>query len=71
MPPAAPTFADTLDDVSSVEGWMTDGQAARLWAAAARAQGMAVVQYAPEPIEGSTYRRIASLFELFNRRVAT
>jgi HAD superfamily hydrolase (TIGR01509 family) len=39
--------------------------------AAARAKGMAVVQFAPVPVDGSPYRRIGSLFELFNRRVAT
>jgi HAD superfamily hydrolase (TIGR01509 family) len=40
--------------------------------AVARAQGMAVVHFAPEPVEGSPYRRIGSLYELISRgRVAT
>jgi putative hydrolase of the HAD superfamily len=40
--------------------------------AAGKAHGMATVQFAPEPIEGSPFRRVGSLFELFNRgRVAT
>ena len=40
--------------------------------AAGRAHAMATVQFAPEPIEGSPYRRVGSLFELFTRgRVAT
>ena len=36
MPPVAPTFDDTLRDVEDVEGWMTPGQARKLWDAAAR-----------------------------------
>ena len=40
--------------------------------AAGKAHSMATVQFAPDPIEGSPYRRVGSLFELFNRRrVAT
>lgn len=40
--------------------------------AAGKALGMATVQFSPVPIEGSPYRRVGSLFELFNRgRVAT
>ena len=34
--------------------------------------GMATVHLAPQPVEGSPYRRVSSLFELFNRgRVTT
>jgi HAD superfamily hydrolase (TIGR01509 family) len=40
--------------------------------AAARLHAMATVQFARDPVEGSRYRRVGSLFELFNRgRVAT
>lgn len=40
--------------------------------AAGRKLGMAVVHLAAQPVEGSPYRRVASLFELFNRgRVTT
>ena len=39
---------------------------------AGRKQGMAVVHFAQQPVEGSPYRRVGSLFELFNRgRVTT
>jgi putative hydrolase of the HAD superfamily len=39
---------------------------------AGRKLGMAVVHVAPQPVEGSPYRRVSSLFELFNRgRVTT
>ncbi len=31
MPPTATTFAQTFDDVSDVQGWMTEAQAQRLW----------------------------------------
>ncbi|MEO8697789.1 MAG: HAD-IA family hydrolase [Acidimicrobiales bacterium] len=33
--------------------------------AAGRKLGMAVVHFAPQPVEGSPYRRVSSLFELF------
>jgi HAD superfamily hydrolase (TIGR01509 family) len=40
--------------------------------AAAKKLGMATVHFAREPVEGSPYRRVGSLFELFSRgRVAT
>ena len=35
--------------------------------AAGKAHAMATVQFAPDPIEGSPYRRVGSLFELFTR----
>jgi putative hydrolase of the HAD superfamily len=40
--------------------------------AAGRKLGMATVHLAPQPVDGSPYRRVSSLFELFNRgRVTT
>jgi putative hydrolase of the HAD superfamily len=40
--------------------------------AAARKLGMAIVHFAAQPVDGSPYRRVSSLFELFNRgRVTT
>ena len=40
--------------------------------AAGKKLGMATVHLAQQPVEGSPYRRVSSLFELFNRgRVTT
>ena len=70
--PAEPIFAELERalDVPLRACLLVDDRIDNL--AAGRKLGMATVHLAPQPVDGSPYRRVSSLFELFNRgRVTT
>ena len=70
--PAEPIFAELERalDVPLRACLLVDDRIDNL--AAGKRLGMATVHLAPQPVDGSSYRRVSSLFELFNRgRVTT